>query len=133
MFCKSIHLTPTTATVDVNKTLTLTCTYIGYGEVLGTRWIVNNTYSPSIVRSQDGTCTGNGILSNDSIYRVGCTPESSFTVTILRVHLADHNVMWGCFDRDRSSNIVTLFVKGEQYVYVTLTIYSKKVILWTIN
>ena len=118
LLCKSINLTPTEAYVDINKTITLICTYTGYEDVIGTKWRINDTVSPSILRSQDGTCTGTGILSYETIYRVGCLPDNTFTVTILRVQLEDHNVPWKCFDRERSSNTVTVFVKGKMlYIF----------------
>ncbi|XP_060565361.1 uncharacterized protein LOC132724508 [Ruditapes philippinarum] len=111
IICQSILLTPTQAFVDINETLTFTCTYIGYGEVIGIRWNIDNTYTPNIVRHQDGTCSGGGLFADNNIYRVGCPSDTSFSVTILFVQLDNHNVQWECFDRDRKSNTVTIFVK----------------------
>ena len=101
-----------------------TCTYIGYNEVLGTQWTISNTHSPGILRGQDGTCNGFGIFSDETIYRLGCLPDNIFTVTILRVQLEDDNVPWTCFDRERSSNIVTVFLKGKNYIFTHLAMFQ---------
>ncbi|XP_060599809.1 nephrin-like [Ruditapes philippinarum] len=109
--CQSIVLTPTKAYADINETFTLTCTYIGYNNVAGTKWNVNNQYTPTTIRHQDNTCSGNGILADDNIYRVGCPTDTSFTVTILRVQQEDVNIQWQCFDIHRKSNTVEILVK----------------------
>ncbi|XP_060587315.1 hemicentin-1-like isoform X2 [Ruditapes philippinarum] len=109
--CQSIVLTPTKPYVDINEALTLTCTYIGYNNVAGTKWNVNNEVSPTTIRHQDNTCSGSGIFADYNIYRVGCPSDTSFTVTILRVQQEDLNISWQCFDRDRTSNTVRILVK----------------------
>ncbi|XP_060581414.1 carcinoembryonic antigen-related cell adhesion molecule 5-like [Ruditapes philippinarum] len=109
--CQSIVLTPTKAYADINEALTLTCTYIGYNNIAGTKWNINNESTPTIVRHQNGICSGSDIFANDNIYRVGCPSNTSFTVTILRVQQRDLNIPWMCFGHTKISNTVRILAK----------------------